>query len=346
MHLLQQRLRRRPFAQRQQGHLRPLPRHVARADDAQQRDVGHQADPHGAGRGQVAAERPGEQHLGDVGVGQALFLQQQHPAGRDRRLGELQLADVALGEVEPARRVVGVAGGLVAQEGEHEHPLLADLPQPRGQPGRHLRGVGRDQPARGVDEPGGDHGRDGVDETGAGQPDRGDVADDLQQHVLVADLHALDRARGGPHPAADGRALERRPGGRGRREQAVARGEQDLAVRADVDEQPDPPVAVHPRRERARDDVAADVGAQRREHVRPGPRVHGDAEVGGTEVVERPGRHDERARRPAARGPGPARGGPSWRCPPARSRRPRAGRPRRRRTPRPRAGRGPRGPAR
>src|SRR2546430_12481290 len=54
-----------------------------------------------------------------------------------------------------------------------------------------------------------------------------------------SDLHALDRALGGAHAAADLRCLERRAGRRGGGEHAVARAEHDLAVRADVDEEAD-----------------------------------------------------------------------------------------------------------
>ena len=112
--------------------------------------------------------------------------------------------------------------------------------------------------------------------------------------LVVGDAHGLDRAVGGAHAAADLRGLEGRPGGRGGREQALDVAERDLAVRADVDEQPQPLVARHAGGQQARDDVAADVRAERREDVRVRARVHGDAEVGRAhERVARRG-HDER----------------------------------------------------
>ena len=56
--------------------------------------------------------------------------------------------------------------------------------------------------------------------------------------------------------------------------------ERDLAVRAHVDEQAQAAVARQPGREQAGDDVAADVGAHRREDERGRARVHRHAEVG------------------------------------------------------------------
>ena len=94
------------------------------------------------------------------------------------------------------------------------------------------------------------------------------------------DPHALDRALGRAHAAADLGGLERRAGGRRRGQHALARAERDLAVRPDVDEQPQPRVAREAGGEHAGHDVGADVGAQRREHDRRRARVHGDAEVG------------------------------------------------------------------
>ena len=71
------------------------------------------------------------------------------------------------------------------------------------------------------------------------------------------------------------------PGGRGGGQDPVAVAEHDLAVGADVDEQPGPLVAVHAGRQHAGDDVAADVGAERGEQHGPGPRVQREPEVGG-----------------------------------------------------------------
>ena len=71
------------------------------------------------------------------------------------------------------------------------------------------------------------------------------------------------------------------PAGAAVDEDPLAVAEDDLAVGADVDEQPQPLVAVHAGGQHAGDDVAADVGAERREDERPRPRVHVEAELGG-----------------------------------------------------------------
>src|SRR6202034_1666845 len=68
----------------------------------------------------------------------------------------------------------------------------------------------------------------------------------------------------------------------------------DLAVGADVDEQPYPGVAVHAAGEQARGDVAAHVGAERGEEDRAGLRVGGDAQVVGADFGQQAGGHDER----------------------------------------------------
>ena len=85
------------------------------------------------------------------------------------------------------------------------------------------------------------------------------------------------------------------PGGRGRGHDRVAVAEHDLAVGADVDEQPGALVAVHAGGQHPGDDVAADVRAEGREDHRPGPRVQRQAEVGGEQRRQACVRgHDER----------------------------------------------------
>ena len=210
VHLLQQSAGRGAFPDGQQGHLGALARHVARADDAQGRDVRHEADAHGAGRGQVAAERAREENLLDVRGGEPHLLEQQPPARGDGRLGELQLAHVALGQVDRPAHVAAGAGPV-----QHEDTLFPDLAQPVGQLGTGVRGgLGVQQPAGRVQQLGLHQRGDGVDQAGAAEPDRLHVADHLQAHVVVADLDAFDGAAGGPHPAADRGAFERRARGR------------------------------------------------------------------------------------------------------------------------------------
>ena len=241
---------------------------------------GHQPDPDGGGGGEVAAERAGEQHLLDVAVLEAELLEQQRPAGRDRGLGELQLADVALGEVRRSPRARRPGVGPV----QHEDPLLPPIiGEPVGErrarpPWRRSSGTKRPEASS---SPTLTSSATASTRPEPHRPARLDVADHAELDVVVADLDDLDRAVGGPHAAADRAALERRAGRRRGREDPVAVAEHDLAVGADVDEQPGALVAVHAGGEHAGDDVAADVRAERGEERGPGPRVQREAEVGG-----------------------------------------------------------------
>ena len=125
---------------------------------------------------EVGAERSGEQHLLDVVVLEAELLEQQGPAGGDRGLAELQLAHVALGEVDAVADV-----GVRRRPVEDEDPLLADLGEPVGER-RRLRGdlVLGQEPATGVEQADADQLGDGVDEPGTAQALGRHVADDLQ----------------------------------------------------------------------------------------------------------------------------------------------------------------------
>ncbi len=119
---------------------------------------------------------------------------------------------------------------------------------------------------------------DRVDEPRAAHPHGLDVPDHLELERVAVDLDSLDRPVSGAHPALDLGRLERRSGGSRRRQHSLDRAERDLAVGPDVDEQPQSPVARQARGEHPGDDVAADVGSKRGEHVRRGPRMYGDAE--------------------------------------------------------------------
>ena len=79
---------------------------------------------------------------------------------------------------------------------------------------------------------------------------------------VAVDRDALDRALGRAHPAPDLRGLERGAGRRRCREHPLVRAQRNLAVGADVDEQPQPAVAGEAGREHPGDDVAADVCAE------------------------------------------------------------------------------------
>src|SRR5207244_5337117 len=102
------------------------------------------------------------------------------PAGGDRRLRELELAHVALREVDVVAEV--------------EDVLLADLAEALGRVEDEAPGV--------VEHPGADELRDRVDEPRAAEAEGRDVADHRQLDLTVDDLHALDGAVGCTHAAA------------------------------------------------------------------------------------------------------------------------------------------------
>src|SRR5215218_1252897 len=90
-HLLEQRSGAGALLHAQQAHLGALAGDVARGDDAEHRQPGDQPDADRRGGGEVAPERPGQQHLLDLARLEAELLEEQRPSGGDRGLGELQL---------------------------------------------------------------------------------------------------------------------------------------------------------------------------------------------------------------------------------------------------------------
>ena len=138
-------------------------------------------------------------------------------------------------------------------------------------PGAAPRGrlVGTNRPLS-VDDTHADELGDRVHEAGPAEPDGLHVADDLEVQPVVVDRHDLDGAGGRAHAAPDRRGLEGGPRGSRGGQQSLAVAKDDLAVGADVDEQPESLVPVHPGGEDAGDDVATDVRAEGREHRRAG----------------------------------------------------------------------------
>ena len=116
-----------------------------------------------------------------------------------------------------------------------------------------------------------------------------DVADDAEldarRRVILTTSMAPGAARIPQRIAAPSKAG---PAGAAVASEPVAVAEHDLAVRADVEEQADPRVAVHARGEEPGDDVAADVGAEGGEDDRAGPLVHVHADLGGEDLGEEP----------------------------------------------------------
>ncbi|HWF26248.1 MAG TPA: trimethylamine methyltransferase family protein [Solirubrobacteraceae bacterium] len=108
------------LAQGQGGDLRPLAGHVAGGDDARQREPGDEADAHRAQGREIGAEAPGQEHLGDLLGRRSELAQEDLPPGGDRGLGELELAHVALGQVD---RGLGILSTPVEDE---DAPLEID----------------------------------------------------------------------------------------------------------------------------------------------------------------------------------------------------------------------------
>lgn len=107
------------------GHLRSLAGDIAGGDDPQHGQLGDQADTHGRGCGQVASERAGEEDLLNVAVFETCPLQEEGPSRGDGGLCELQLAHVALREVDAV-----LDRGQRRRSVQDEHPLLAQHRQP------------------------------------------------------------------------------------------------------------------------------------------------------------------------------------------------------------------------
>ena len=176
-----------------------------------------------------------------------------------------------------------------------EHSLFSELGEPRADAGDELGRllVGHEPPRR-VDKLQLHELRDGVDETRPAQSLRLDVPDHLRARPSSRLIFTTSmRARRRPHAAPDGGALERRAGRGGGGEEPVAVAEHELAVRADVQEQPDPRVAIHARCQEPGDDVAADVGAEGGEDHGTGTGVDPDSDVRRQDLGEQPRRHNE-----------------------------------------------------
>ena len=218
------------------------------------------------------------------------LVEQHVPAGRDRGLGKLQLTNVALRQENRSRDIARLAEPV-----QNEHPLLAQHGQPRCQRRRELgRDRVRHQPAGAVEQARLHQAGHRVDEPGPAQASR--LASPMTVSVspsapIETPSMAPSAARMPHRIAAPSNAG---PAGAAVAEQPVAVAEDDLAVRADVDEQPRPRVPVHAGGEQPGGDVAADVGPECREHERPRTRMRRHVQVGRQHLGQLPRRHDER----------------------------------------------------
>ena len=143
--------------------------------------------------------------------GDAELLDEQLPAGRDGGLGELQFADIALGQVDG-----GVAVAAAVMQYENACSVASDG-QPGGELGSDCRGFFfGNEPARAVEQPDPDELGDRVDETGTADSDRLHVADHAELDPVLPQPDDFDRALRRAHAAGDLRGFERGTGRRGR----------------------------------------------------------------------------------------------------------------------------------
>ena len=244
----------------QKRHLRAEMGRVADVGDPVKVDVRQQSDRHRALGVDVVAEAPAEHELGQIRIVDVHHPLEQHDAGVDRALGELELADVALGE----GHVVVLAG--VGVPHQHELDPGIDGAQPCRERGGKPLAIGRPQPPHSVDHPCSDHLRAGIDETGSADPDCTRRTDDAAMNVVV-DLHGLHRAHRTPHAVTDLRPLERRASRGGAGHEPIPRPHHDLAVGADVDQSAQLVALVDPCREHARHGVRTDESGDDRQQT-------------------------------------------------------------------------------
>src|SRR5579872_6896680 len=220
----------------EQRDARARPRRVAGGGDFGEIAIGDEAERHRIGRIDMAAERAGQRDA--LGRGGAEALDQQLGAGIERRLGELNGANIGLIDHQARLAVMqqiaeGAADRLDALilfgEGAVDHAVFGN------DPGEIHLGDDFDN-ARAADA--GNAGRSR--RFGEAFFVRPELATDhletrLQSRAINA--YPLDRARGGALAAGNLRAFEGGPGRRGAGEQAAAIAEDDLGVRADIDQQ-------------------------------------------------------------------------------------------------------------
>ena len=232
----------------QKRHLRAEVGRVADVGDSIEGHVRQKPDRHRALDVDVVAEASAEHELGQIRIVDAHHALEQDDAGVDRALGELELADVALGE----GHVLVLAG--VGVPDQHELDAGLGGAQPCGERGGKPLAIARPQPPGSVHDPRSHHLRAGVDEAGPADADRARRTDDAAVDVVV-DADRLDRAHRAPHAVADLRTFERGAGRRGTRHEPFLRAHDHLAVGADVDQRAQLVALVDPGREHARHGV-------------------------------------------------------------------------------------------
>ena len=172
--------------------------------------------------------------------------------------------------------------------GQREHPLAVDLAEPVGE-ARQL--VGRcfvgDEAAAGVEQADLDQLGDGIDQARPAQSLGGDVADHLagrrRRRVTLTTSMAPSAARMPQRIAPPSKAGPAGAAVETMRSPSPSTISQLVPTSMNSRM---PLVAVHPGREHPGHDVAADVGAERRQHDGASARVDVDAEVAGEQLGE------------------------------------------------------------
>ena len=222
-------LRAEALALAQERHLRAEVGGVADVGDPVAGEARQEPDRHRALDVDVVAEAAAEHELREVRIPDAHHPLEHDDAGVDRALGELELADVALGE----GHVFALA--RVGVPDQHEFGPGSGGAQPRPERGGKPVPMARAHPAARIHHPRPDHLRAGVDEAGPADADRGRLPDHPAMYVVV-DPHVFDRAHRAAHAVADLRPFQGRAGGGGAGHEPVLRAHDHLAVGADVHE--------------------------------------------------------------------------------------------------------------
>ena len=292
-----------PRRARQERDERAGPGRVAGRPDVGEVAVGDEPEDHRVDRVDLAAEGAGQPDL--VELVDRELVHQQPDARVERGLGQLDGPDVVLGDGDARAGPRPVA--LV--EDVAEGPTVGDDPR------RACRQAAVDDAVLG-DDAGQEHLGDDLDDAraaDAGDAGLGDAgregrlvrpgvhADDPEARLerLAVDPDALDGARRGALAAGDLGALEGRTGRARGGEQAALVAEDDLGVRADVDDQRHPLGLVRLLGQDDAGGVRADVPGDARQDVDPRARVRAQAQLGGGRP-DRPVRR-QRERRAAER---------------------------------------------
>ena len=232
---------------------------------------GDEPDGGRGGGAQVRAERAADDELVDLVDRQPRLVQKARDPRGDRRLGQLQRADVLLGERDRPR-------------GREARDWLSTADRHQvGAVGGQL--VGRQHAPGLVDDTRFEARRQRVDEAGSAHAHRLRIAQRGDAERAVLEAARDDRPVARLHPLGDVGALERGAGRRGAADELAVRDERHLAVGAQIGEERAPPAArsghaaevdqlVKTACDQAGGDVAAHIARHARAQIRPAQSGH------------------------------------------------------------------------